>query len=534
MNYDNIDNIPITETKAESGPFLAKVVNHLDPTYMGMLEVELLRPIGNSEDNEGQLHQVRMMSPFWGQTSSDYTAVDPNDYNNTQKSYGMWFVPPDPGTTVVVIFINGDVKRGYWIGCVPDEGMNFMVPGIAATEYSVDSTNGKRLPVAEYNKKVTETISDPTKAKKPKHPLAKVLETQGLLEDDIRGITTSSARREVPSAVFGISTPGPIDKQPNAKKGKVGRSEKQANMFVSRLGGSTFVMDDGDDKFLRKTPAGGEKAGPPVYVNVEQGETGGDVSIPHNELVRIRTRTGHQILLHNSEDLIYIGNARGTTWIELTSNGKIDIYAQDSISLHTEVDLNVTAGRDINLTAANNINLNAGKNINQQAGANWNVKVGAAGKILAQTLDQKAAGIKITSTAGLDLKGENTKLTATGSLDIKSGGTSKWTGGGQVSIGGSAVVISGGSIDLNGPAAPAAAEAASAADATSAPKAQRVPDHEPWPLHENLNPTGTTKDKTVAVDPDAEKKKTENPTYFKKYTTTTDTFRKEKPAETQQ
>lgn len=454
MNYDNIDNIPITDTKIDGGPFLARVVNHLDPTYMGMLEVELLRPIGNSENNEGQLHQVRMMSPFWGQTSAEYTAVDPNDYNNTQKSYGMWFVPPDPGTTVVVIFINGDVKRGYWIGCVPDEGMNFMVPGIAATEFVVDGTNGKRSPVAEYNKKITETISDPTKVKKPKHPFAKVLETQGLLNDDIRGITTSSARREVPSAVFGISTPGPIDKQSNAKKGKVGRSEKQANTFVSRLGGTTFVMDDGDDKFLRKGPA---STSPPVYVNVEQGETGGDVTIPHNELVRIRTRTGHQILLHNSEDLIYIANARGTAWIELTSNGKIDIYAADDISMHTAGNFNVTADKDINLTSTGgSINLNAGSgSFRATASANYEIKAGADGKLTVGGMSSiKAAEHR--ETAGL--------------------------------------------INMNGP---------SADTATTAPLAPRVPMHEPWAGHENLHSTAL------------------------KYTTTIDTFRKEKPAETQ-
>ena len=86
---------------------------------------------------------------------------------------------------------------------------------------------------------------------------------QGLIKDDTRGITTSSARREVPSAVFGISTPGPIDK--NGKRGKIGKAEHLVDgAFVSRLGGSTFVMDDGNDKFIRKTAAG---EGPPEYSN---------------------------------------------------------------------------------------------------------------------------------------------------------------------------------------------------------------------------------------------------------------------------
>ena len=441
---DNIDNIPRKIAELSSGPFLAKVVNHLDPSYMGTLEVEVLRPVGNDEKADGQLYQVKMMSPFWGQTSVEHIG-EQNDYNNTQKSYGMWFVPPDPGTTVVVIFIEGDPKRGYWIGCVPDEAVNFMVPGIAATEYAINGKSGERYPVAEYNKKATDVVADATKIKKPKHPFTEVLQTQGLLKDDIRGITTSSARREVPSAVFGISTPGPIDKKPNAKRGKIGTKDYPIdNAFVSRLGGSTFVMDDGDDKYIRKGPA---SSSPPEYVNVIQGETGGDPTIPHNELVRIRTRTGHQILLHNSEDLIYIANARGTAWIELTSNGKIDIYAADDISMHTAGNFNVTADKDINLTSTGgSINLNAGSgSFRATASANYEIKAGADGKLTVGGMSSiKAAEHR--ETAGL--------------------------------------------INMNGP---------SADTATTAPLAPRVPMHEPWPGHENLH--GSQLKYTTGIDP---------------------------------
>jgi len=367
---NNVDTIAATQTEFKSGPYLAKVVSHLDPTYMGMLEVRLLRVVGGSDD-AGQLHTVKYMSPFYGVTSVDFVAEDPDDYNNTQKSYGWWAIPPDVGTTVMVIFVDNNPKMGYWIGCVPDENMNFMVPGIAATKFSTDGSG--RVPVAEYNKAVTSQVTNATKIKKPTHPLADVLEAQGLLNDDIRGITTSSARREVPSAVFGISTPGPVDKRSNAKKGKVGKGDEKINTFVSRLGGTTFVMDDGDDKFLRKTKAGD---GPPEYAAIEQGEDGGDPTIPHNELFRIRTRTGHQILLHNSEDLIYITNSRGTAWIEMTSNGKIDIYSKDSISVHSENDLNFTADRDINFTALGDMNVNIGGAI--KLNPNGNLEVLAA------------------------------------------------------------------------------------------------------------------------------------------------------------
>ena len=447
MNY-NEDFAPHQAPESRPGPFLARVVSHLDTTYMGVLEVEILRPVGNTQE-EGQLHQVKYMSRFYGATDSSFLAKDPDDYNNTQKSYGFWMIPPDVGTTVIIIFIDGDPKRGYWIGCVPDENMNFMVPGIAATEQVVDGE--KRSPTAEYNKIVNDSNADSSSFKKPLHPLAAALESQGLLEDDTRGITTSSARRETPSMVFGISTPGPFDKQTGAKQGPIGKLEHQIpNAYVSHLGGTTFVMDDGDDKFLRKKPA--SEAGP-EYVSPEQGEKGGNVTIPHNELVRIRTRTGHQILLHNSEDLIYIGNARGTTWIEMTSNGKIDIYAHDSISVHTENDINFTADRDINFTAGKNVNINAGVNTNITSATTTNINSG---------------------TSHIETAGE---------------------------------------IHMNGPAA------------AKAPIASRIPQHEPWAGHENLDPTMYTPEKTGAIE---KKTKATDPTLYKQYTTKTDTFSKVK------
>ena len=456
-------------------PCLAKVISNIDTEYMGSLEVQLLRAGAGNDTSGPQVQQVRFMSPFWGSSSVDYV-TNQNDYNNTQKSYGMWFVPPDVGSTVVVIFINGDPARGFWIGCVPDDNMNFMVPGLAATQNNVEGAtpdfNNRpgRVPVAEYNKLENEKNGDSTQFKKPTHPFTNQLKAQGLILDDIRGITTSSARRETPSMVFGISTPGPFDKQTNAKTGKIGKSDSQVNNApVSHLGGSTFVMDDGDDKFLRKGPASNS---PPDYAAVEQGGTG-DVTIPHNELIRIRTRTGHQILLHNSEDLIYIGNAKGTTWIELTSNGKIDIYADDSISIHTKNDLNVTADRDINFNAGRNINLNAAGNFNCSVGINHSIKAGGNGLI-----------------------------TVAGNSNINAGGSHIETAA---------------NIFMNGPAAAVAGDA---------PIPRRVPQSEPWNNHENLEPSLFTPDKTGAYIPQPNDPPPPVPKLYGQYTTITDTFNK--------
>ena len=87
---------PGDQAPPRPGPFLAKVVGVLDQEYMGGLQVQLMKPGGN-DAVDGQTIPVKMLTPFYGTTGVGNVGTDPNDYNNTQKSYGMWFVPPDVG-----------------------------------------------------------------------------------------------------------------------------------------------------------------------------------------------------------------------------------------------------------------------------------------------------------------------------------------------------------------------------------------------------------------------------------------------------
>jgi len=377
-----------TPTRLSSpGPYLAEVTNHLDNSGMGSLEVLIKTRIPASPDQKQNTYAVRYMTPFYGVTPSKFMGTNKDSFNDTQKSYGMWMIPPDVGTTVMVIFVDSDPNQGYWIGCIPDILQNHMVPGIAASPNYRDLTPDQKieykgnisLPVGEYNKKITEALPDINSAKRPVHPFASVLTNQGLLLDDIRGITSSSARREQPSMVFGISTPGPLDRRPGSPKGVVGYpTAAESNLTstpISRLGGSTFVMDDGD-----------------VDGN--------------NELIRLRTRTGHQILMHNTADLIYIANAKGTAWLEFTSDGKIDIYAADSVSIHTEGDFNFKADRDFNLHAGRNFNVFAENDINLNANAHLN---SVSGNIVMNTIGTYT--LTVAKSHNIVVEGNSSQLT---------------------------------------------------------------------------------------------------------------------------
>lgn len=508
-----------------TGIYVAKVISHLDPSFMGSIEVSLFKDQANTAGDDSQTFIVKYASPFFGYTpfefmgKNDGTKSTIDGFSDTQKSYGMWFVPPDVGVNVLVLFVNGDPAAGYWFACVPGVNINHMVPAIAAsTVNSLDAEDKKRygntklpLPVAEVNRRIngeTQEI-DPEKYPRVVHPIADRFLEQGLLEDDVRGFNTSSPRREAPSMVFGISTPGPLDRRESAKKQQIGKSDSVATVPVSRLGGTQLVMDDGNDRYHREKSAA---EGPVNYIdlldpaNQKKGNTG-SATIPASEYFRIRTRTGHQILMHNSEDLIYIANARGTAWIELTSNGKIDIYAEDSISIHTENDLNIRADRDINFECGRNMNF-------RTETGKWHAEIGTDMEFLINN------DSKLTVGNNLDiLVGSKAKISANNDLDIATDTELKISATGDLSVGsGSEVKINGTKINLNGPNN---AETAVAADfvkpydlrdnlATSTTAGwdkryqagivksfmKRIPMHEPWALHEHRAPNLLTPDKT--------------------------------------
>ena len=54
------------DLKGEPGPFLARIVRHLDTTYMGGLEVEILKTTeeGNNAETTGQTAQVKYLPGF--------------------------------------------------------------------------------------------------------------------------------------------------------------------------------------------------------------------------------------------------------------------------------------------------------------------------------------------------------------------------------------------------------------------------------------------------------------------------------------
>lgn len=333
----------------DPGPYIATVKFPNDPTKMGRLGVNIPALTGTNDPKPDQIIWCQYLSPFYGVKSfQSVDKTDPYSYTASQTSYGMWAVPPDVDTTVMVIFARGQQDRynAYWMGCVQEPNMNQQIPGHAASRDTAMQSNGGDfseskqdtygtdiLPTGEKNRAIeAETLEQ------QKFPindrLADQLLRQGLVADQIRGTTTSSARRESPSAVFGISTPGRI--KPNSKKPKIGLDDRPVS--VDRDHGHSFVMDDG----------------------ARDGT---------NQLTRLRTASGHQLLMHDTEGVVYIANGSGNAWIEMNSEGRIDVYSGiGGINMRTQGDFNLHSDANINMHASGQIRMSATNEIVKSAG----------------------------------------------------------------------------------------------------------------------------------------------------------------------
>ena len=199
-----------------------------------------------------------------------------------------------------------------------------------------------------------------------------------------------------------------------------------------------------------------------------------------NELIRLRTRSGAQLLLHNTEGLAYIINNDGTAWIEFSKDGKIDIYAKDPVSVHTENDFNLRAERDINLEAGRNVNIKATNQYTEPADIAQNVEGTSSGRI---HIDAATDYNLVIGTDGLIKARQNIK-TFTGEdflVNTDTGGEIHFNTDGKVDV---SVTSS------------LSAHKVNAGDSEISSIMRRIPTQEPWADHEYKKRDDVTPAKT--------------------------------------
>lgn len=360
-NIDSINNkLPAWSTIADhntgynltNGTYIGKVKDNRDPLRLARVMV-YIPDLGGAENDIGNWRTVMFASPYLGSTDQEKREEiynkpgEPiNKFSKVQHSYGMWFTVPDIGNLVLISFVMGDPQRGYYFACIPNQLGHHMIPGVGhSTDIDIKELEnpslsavieqGQPYPVVEYNEMQEDIDFDNFKSwPKPIHEVQLV----SMLEQGIdrfkltgtRGSVSSSAHRESPSGVFGISTPGrPLSDTSPDENG-------DAPQIRYRSGGHTLVLDDGD----------------------KSGE---------NNLVRLKTSGGHTLLMDDKNELLYIIHAKGSTFLEMDQTGHITVYASNTVSFRTKNDFNIHADKNINIHSDGTINIKAKDSVNIQS-----------------------------------------------------------------------------------------------------------------------------------------------------------------------
>lgn len=411
---------------------LGVVVDTNDPQQMGRVRAVCQRWGDSFDYDVDNIPWAVYASPFGGHTEVGNRGPA-LDGASGGVAYGMWAVPK-VGAQVLVMCLDSDPNQRVYIGCVFDQFTTHTMPHgrfmyddhpnldnsitpsgpYSSTEQPIEPLNtnmrqafgNKTNPNFEWQNRAADYAATALDVQNLSTTKSSVADDKDVIKDDWKSTQGYQTSRIDPTAQS-IHTPRNLD-----------------NMVYSFTspGFHALSMDD----------------------RIE------------NCRVRLRTTSGHQILLDDTNERIYIATARGENWIEMDQAGNIDVFTSNKVNIRAKQGINLTSDEDIRMTAAKGIhlvahdviNMQASKDINVITEQNFRLQTNLSTYISASETLEVATGSNLNLTAGMNIN-EN----ASGNL-----------------------VQTATTIHENGPAA----AAAKPADAKPAKWTHRVPQHEPW------------------------------------------------------
>lgn len=436
---NNKTNQHATEYFNDSVPYImeGQVVSTADPDQMGRIKVWVPSLDGENFTIE-KLPWVDYAAPFFGFTV-DYPAGNGTSTNKSHTAYGMWAIPK-VGATVLVFCLNADPTSRYYFASTLRLHRNRSLPAGRNTD-----AQGKIGPYGD--------AGDARGNLNPIEPAFSNLRAQ------------FNNKIDSPQALSRGVYERQVAQPKNEKNGKEGYApnpadksylDPQTYCFVTP-GRHALIMQD-DPQFAR---------------------------------MRLKTAEGHQIILDDANERIYVSTAKGNTWIELDEDGHVHVYGSESISVRSEKDINIIAEENINMK---------GKNIY------LNSDGGTLRLNTCEMYFKATKNLSARACGDLDLISENSIfLTANSNIDQSADNSIAITASDVNLTGASSLKQTSSRIDLNGPEA-RKAKKSSKSDSGFASSGQSVseaiikffntikikifPSHEPWVRPESSKKRG--------------------------------------------
>lgn len=418
---------------------IGTVVDTNDPQEMGRLRICCTQWGDTLSSDVTSLPWAIYAAPFAGQTQVGTRG--PGVQQSTGGiAYGVWAIPK-VGALAVVMCVDGNPMSRIWLGCVYDQFVphtmphgRFMYDSHPALEGATASVpHGPYTSTENYIKPLADNIKTAfgTKSNNFEYQTrAADYSVSGISVDQLSHTYSSVPDDDKTKSGEWTSTQGYQTSRtdPNAPS-KQDRNYDSLTYSVVTPGFHALSMDDRQE----------------------------------NCRVRLRTSSGHQIILDDTNERIYLSTATGNNWIEMDQCGNVDVFSSARVSIRAASDVNITSDATVRLYGKKGVHIKSDGEIRMESKDDMHFK----------------------SAANIRSKADSSIFVDAGSeLNLKSGSSIKLSAGGEISLqAGSEVAVDGSSIYLN------SGRSSSASNANAQPSmwTNRVPTHEPYPR-------GVTKD----------------------------------------
>ena len=484
------------------------VVDTNDPQQMGRVRVICPQWGDSYRTPVEDLPWASYVSPFGGQVSVGARGPG-DDASEGGISYGMWAIPK-VAAQVIVMCVDGDPRLRVYMGCIFTQLTPHTLPHgrwMSDDHPGLETNGGGQHPQGPY-----------TSQEKAIKPLTSNLQEAFGQKGDPNYEWRS---RAADYSVAGIDvsqiggTHSGVQDDKNAMLDGWSSTQGYAHSRIDPDSESSYTDKNYDSTVYSITTPGFHA----ISMDDRQ----------ENCRMRFRTASGHQILMDDTNERIYIATAKGNNWIEMDQDGNIDIFTEHNVSVRAKEDINFTANgsirmyadkgihmvskgddgirlqadKDIHVTTAQNVKVLATQDIHVKATGNINVE-GSNLKLTGTTnVDVHATNLALTGTTKVDVHATNLALTGSDNVNVygatalnMSSDTDVGIKGSNVNINGTSAVSVGptqvnigGSVSLGNPGSSASAVdslpaglAGLAAPAAPAPAffTSRTPAHEPW------------------------------------------------------
>jgi len=309
-----------------SGVTIGTLIDTNDPQQMGRVKVFCPMFGDDPEESLDDVPWCIYCSPFGGSLKggtrgSETTQTDGN------VSYGMWAIPK-VGANVMVMCLDGNPTNRVWIGCMYDQYLPHTLPH---GRYMDDTLEG---PLASNEAKIEPLYGNGEeqfdngllKKNTSKEWKTRGADSQNTAVDNVRTSgagTVNKIADNTSGSENELHRGYPLSRQQPEIQVKGTNNNDSQGYSITTPGFHSFAMDDSQQ----------------------------------NCRIRCRTTSGHQIILDDTNERIYISTAKGENWIEMDQAGNIDMFTSGNFSVHAEKDINFTADKKIKMYAKDGIHL---------------------------------------------------------------------------------------------------------------------------------------------------------------------------------